>query len=66
MISHRVTGFLEREGTLACDEENDYLNLEESDEDPMQQVFRLPVSYRIAIVPQQGSAWGREEPITIL
>lgn len=34
-ISHRVAGFLEREGILYRDEENSYLNLEEGDEDPM-------------------------------
>ena len=53
-ISHRVAEFLEREGILERDEENSYLNLEESDEDPMQQVLGCSVSYRIAIGPQQG------------
>ena len=53
-ISHRVADFLEREGILERDEENSYLNLEESDEDPMQQVLGCSVSYRIAIGPQQG------------
>ena len=53
-ISHRVAGFLEREGILERDEENSYLNLEEGDEDPMQQVLGCSVSYRIAIGPQQG------------
>ena len=52
-ISHRVAGFLEREGILERDEENSYLNLE-CDEDPMQQVLGCSVSYRIAIGPQQG------------
>jgi hypothetical protein len=52
-ISHRVAGFLEREGILERDEENSYLNLE-GDEDPMQQVLGCSVSYRIAIGPQQG------------
>jgi hypothetical protein len=52
-ISHRVAGFLEREGILERDEENSYLNLE-GDEDPMQQVPGCSVSYRIAIGPQQG------------
>jgi hypothetical protein len=47
-ISHRVAGFLER------DEENGYLNLEEGDEDPMQQVLGCSVSYRITIGPQHG------------
>ena len=53
-ISHRVAGFLGRQGILERDEENSYLNLEEGDEDPMQQVLGCSVSYRIAIGPQQG------------
>jgi hypothetical protein len=53
-ISHRVAGFLEREGILERDEENGYLKLEEGDEDPMQQVLGCSVSYRIAIGQQQG------------
>ncbi len=52
-ISHRVAGFLERQGILERDEENSYLNLE-GEEDPMQQVLGCSVSYRIAIGPQQG------------
>ncbi len=52
-ISHRVAGFLEREGILERDEENSYLNLK-CDEDPMQQVLGCSVSYRIAVGPQQG------------
>jgi hypothetical protein len=53
-ISHRVAGFLEREGILEGDEENSYLNLEEGLEEPMQQVVGCSVSYRIAMGPQQG------------
>ena len=53
-VSQRVAGFLEREGILERDEENSYLNLEEGDEDPMQQVLGCSVSYRIAIGQQQG------------
>ena len=53
-LSHRVAGFLEREGILVCDEENSYLNLEDQDGDPMQKVLGCSVSYRIAIGPQQG------------
>ena len=53
-ISHRVAGFLEREGILERDEENSYLNLDDADEDPMQQVLGCSVSYRIAVGPQQG------------
>ena len=52
-ISHRVAGFLERQGILERDAENSYLNLE-GEEDPMQQVLGCSVSYRIAIGPQQG------------
>jgi len=53
-ISHRVAGFLEREGILERDEESSYLNLDDADEDPMQQVLGCSVSYRIAVGPQQG------------
>jgi hypothetical protein len=53
-ISQRVAGFLEREGILEIDEENSYLNLDDADEDPMQQVLGCSVSYRIAVGPQQG------------
>ncbi|MBT3039875.1 MAG: transposase zinc-binding domain-containing protein [Candidatus Thiodiazotropha sp. (ex Codakia orbicularis)] len=53
-ISHRVAGYLERQGILERDEENSYLNLEEGDEDPMQQVLGCSVNYRIAIGPRQG------------
>jgi hypothetical protein len=53
-ISHRVAGFLERQGALERDKENGHLNLEEGDEGPMQQVLDCSVSYRIAIGPQQG------------
>jgi len=52
-ISHRVAGYLEREGILERDEENSYLNLE-GDEDPMQQVLGCSVSYRVAVGRQQG------------
>lgn len=48
------TLFLERKGILERDEENRYLDQEEGDEDPMQQVLGCSVSYRIAIGPQQG------------
>ncbi len=68
-ISHRIAGYLEREGILERDEENSCLNLEEGDEDPMRQVLGCSVGYRIAIKPQQGRkvftlqtipAWGPE------
>jgi hypothetical protein len=53
-ISHRVAGFLERESVLERDEQNSYLNLQDRDEDPMQQVLGCSASYRIAVGPQQG------------
>ena len=53
-VSHRVAGFLEREGILRRDEENSYLNLEAANEDPLQQVLGCSVSYWIAVGPQQG------------
>jgi len=43
-ISHRIAGFLEREGILEQDVENSYLNLQEDDEDPMPQVLGCSVS----------------------
>ncbi len=43
-ISHRVAGYLEREGILESDAENSYLNLEEGEEEPMQQVLGCSVS----------------------
>jgi hypothetical protein len=43
-ISHRVVSFLERQGILERDEENSYLNLEEGDDGPMQQVLGCSVS----------------------
>jgi len=53
-ISHRVAGFLERQGVLERDEAYSYLQLEGMDEDPMQQLIGCSVSYRIAVGPQQG------------
>jgi hypothetical protein len=53
-ISHGVAGYLEREGILERDAENSYLNLEEGEEEPMQEVLGCSVSYRVAIGPQQG------------
>ena len=53
-ISHRLAGYLERQGILERDEENSSLTLNEGDEDPMRQVLGCSVSYRIAIGPQQG------------
>jgi hypothetical protein len=53
-ISHRVARYLECQGVLERDVENSYLQLDGIDEDPLQQLIRCSVSYRIAIGPQQG------------
>ena len=49
-----MADFLEREWVLERDAENSYLNLQEGDEDPIQQILGCSVSYRITIGPQQG------------
>ena len=53
-ISHRVAGYLEREGVLERNEENSSLALDVGDEDLMRQVLGCSVSYRISIRPQPG------------
>jgi hypothetical protein len=53
-ISQRVARFLERRGFLVRDEENDYLALETSDDEAMQQLHGHSITYRIAIGPHQG------------
>jgi hypothetical protein len=53
-ISQRVARFLERRGFLVRDEENDYLALETSDDEAMQQLRGHSITYRIAIGPHQG------------
>ena len=47
-ISQRVAGFLEREGLLVRDIENDYLSLDGLEEDPMLQIHGYSITYRIA------------------
>jgi hypothetical protein len=48
-----VAGFLEREGLLVRDIENDYLDLYGLEEDPMLQIHGYSISYRIATGSQQ-------------
>jgi hypothetical protein len=48
-ISLRVAGFLEREGLLVRDIENDYLSLDGLEEDPMLQIHGHLITYRMAI-----------------
>ena len=53
-ISLRVAAYLERQGFLERDEENSYLRLDGMEEDPMQQLLRHSITYRVAVGPQQG------------
>jgi hypothetical protein len=52
-ISQRVAKLLERRSLLARDEDNDYLTLETSQDEAMQQLYGHSITYRIAIGPQQ-------------
>jgi hypothetical protein len=53
-ISQRVAGFLEREGLLVREIENDYLSLDGREEEPMLQIHGYLITYRIATGSQQG------------
>jgi len=53
-ISQRVAGFLEREGLLVRDDDNDYLALDGLEDDPMLQIHGYSITYRIATGKQQG------------
>ena len=53
-IAHRLARYLERQGLLERDVEHSYLALENSDEDPMDQLRGHSITYRIAVGPQQG------------
>ncbi|MCP3702103.1 MAG: hypothetical protein GY954_04125 [Alteromonas sp.] len=53
-ISQRVAGFLEREGLLVRDVDNDYLALDGLEEDPMLQIHGYSITYLIATGSQQG------------
>jgi hypothetical protein len=52
-ISQRVAGFLEREGLLVTDDDNDYLALDGLEDAPMLQVHGYFITYRIATGKQQ-------------
>jgi hypothetical protein len=49
-----VAGFLEREGLLVRDDDNDYLALDGLKDAPMLQIQGYFITYRIAIGKQQG------------
>jgi hypothetical protein len=49
-----VAGFLEREGLLVGDNDNDYLTLDGLEDDPMLQIQEYSITYRIATGKQQG------------
>jgi hypothetical protein len=49
-----VAGFLEREGLLVTDDDNDYLALDGLEDDPMLQINGYSTTYRIATGKQQG------------
>ena len=53
-IAHRVSRYLERQGWLERDAENDYLALETADDDPLSVLRGHSISYRIALGPQAG------------
>ena len=53
-IAHRVGRYLERQGWLERDAENDYLALETADDDPLSVLQGHSISYRIALGPQAG------------
>ena len=49
-----MAGFLEREGLLVRDDDNDYLALDGLEDDPMLQIHGYSITYRIATGKQQG------------
>ena len=49
-----MAGFLEREGLLVRDMDNDYLALDGLEDDPMLQIHGYSITYRIATGKQQG------------
>ena len=53
-IAHRLARYLERQGLLVRDAEHSFLALDNSDEDPMDQLRGHSITYRIAVGPQQG------------
>lgn len=53
-IAHRIGRFLERQGLLERDTENNYLASDAVDEDPMSLLLGHSITYRIAVGPQAG------------
>jgi hypothetical protein len=53
-IAHCVGCFLELHGLLERDAENSYLASEAVDDDPVNQLLGLSITYRIAVGPQAG------------
>jgi len=53
-IAHRVGRYLERQGWLERDAENDYLALDTTDDDPLSVLQGHSIAYRIALGPQAG------------
>jgi hypothetical protein len=53
-ISQRVAGFLECEGLLVRDDDNDYLALDGLEDDTMLQIHGYSITHRIATGKQQG------------
>jgi hypothetical protein len=53
-ISQRVAGFLEREGLLVTDNDNDYLALDGLEDNQILQIYGYSIAYRIATSKQQG------------
>jgi hypothetical protein len=51
-IAHRVGRYLERQGWLERDAENDYLALDTADDDPLSVLQGHSITYRIALVPK--------------
>jgi hypothetical protein len=49
-----VAGFLEREGLLVTDDDNDYLALDGLEDAPMLQIQGYSITYGIATGKQQG------------
>jgi hypothetical protein len=49
-----VAGFVEREGLLVRDDDNDYLTLDGLEDDPMLQIHGYSITYRSATGKQQG------------
>jgi hypothetical protein len=49
-----VAGFLEREGLLVRDDDNDYLALDGLEDDPILQIHGYSITCRIATGKQQG------------